>query len=426
MQVANILFIDQYATLGGGQRILVDLATAFVKAGHRATVLFPGRGEDSGGEVTEILRGSGVETGSYALTRLKSGRKSPIEGLRYLATAGRSARSIKAACRGKGFDLLYVNGPRAILPGVLAGRRLGLPVVAAVHLIHEGAERRLLAWCFGRPHVRLVSFCSRFAAAPFPKVGAKGRVQPNWVAPGFLHEPSHRERVRAELGLGAEDLAIGVLGRVSKTKGQRLFLEAALPLLGQGERGKRKEERREEGQHPDPELQTQNSKLQTPGSSILNPQSSTLHLLMAGSADFEDPQEEQALKALAAPYGDRVRFLGKIPATDFLDALDISVVPSVRPEAFGLVAIESMARRLPVVATRLGGLQDTVVDGETGFLVGPDAGAMGRALAKLIGDGELRARMAEAGRRRAESDYSPEILIPRAMEALLGSWGVEP
>ncbi len=364
--MAQILFTDQYSALGGAQRILVDLVGGFVRAGHSAKVLLPGRGP-----VSELIEAQGGDAEEFFLPGLTSGSKGASEKLRYLLAMRRAVNSIRGL--GMGCDLLYSNGPRSTLPTVLAARALGRPAVCAVHLIHSGIERRLLDWCFRRPHVKLVSFCSGFAQEPFPNL-LNARIIPNWVAPQFLETASRREQSRAELRLGNEDIAVGVLGRVSKGKGQRLFIEAAMPLLDSHE---------------------------------------NLRLFIAGGADFEDPQEEMDIKALA---GDRVAFLPNADALPFLDALDVSVVPSIRAESFGLVAVESMARSVPVVATRRGGLTETILDGQTGYLVEPNESEMREAIAKLFK--QDRESMGRTGRKRVEGQYSPSKLIPQAVHAV--------
>lgn len=88
-------------------------------------------------------------------------------------------------------------------------------------------------------------------------------------------------------------------------------------------------------------------------------------------------------------------------------ASDICVVPSVWDEPFGLVALEAMALGRPVCASRVGGLQNIVIDGETGFLFDRgDAAALAQKLAALLDDAGLRVRMGEAGRRRVEAHYT--------------------
>lgn len=80
----------------------------------------------------------------------------------------------------------------------------------------------------------------------------------------------------------------------------------------------------------------------------------------------------------------------------------VGVVPSIWPEPFGQVAVEAMAAHKPVVASAVGGLPDVIVDGETGLLVPPgDPAALRLALRELLLDPARRARMGEAGHKRA-------------------------
>jgi D-inositol-3-phosphate glycosyltransferase len=81
--------------------------------------------------------------------------------------------------------------------------------------------------------------------------------------------------------------------------------------------------------------------------------------------------------------------------------VDIAVVPSLT-EAFGLVALEALACGVPVVASAVGGLQESVVDGECGLLVQPNnPKQLAEALIGLLSNAELRCRLAEGTRRRA-------------------------
>jgi len=92
----------------------------------------------------------------------------------------------------------------------------------------------------------------------------------------------------------------------------------------------------------------------------------------------------------------------------------ISLVPSTWMEPFGITAVESMAAGLPVVASRIGGLETSVVDGETGYLLPPgDVDAMTDALRKLLADPCLRKRLGEAGRRRVEQEYDWDVLVAK-------------
>lgn len=90
-----------------------------------------------------------------------------------------------------------------------------------------------------------------------------------------------------------------------------------------------------------------------------------------------------------------------------------ALVPSVWPEPFGIVVLEAMAHGLPVIASRIGGLADIVVDGETGLLVTPgDPAALRQAIQQLLASSELRARMGAAAKRRV-AEYQASLVVPR-------------
>jgi glycosyltransferase involved in cell wall biosynthesis len=72
-----------------------------------------------------------------------------------------------------------------------------------------------------------------------------------------------------------------------------------------------------------------------------------------------------------------------------------------------MVAIETAWQGRPIVATRVGGLPEPVADGETGFVVEPeDSAALAYALARLLEDPQLAARMGDAARSRAVNQYA--------------------
>ena len=95
----------------------------------------------------------------------------------------------------------------------------------------------------------------------------------------------------------------------------------------------------------------------------------------------------------------------------------VVVCPS-RREGFGVVCAEAMAHARPVVATSVGGLRDLVVDQETGLLVPPaDVRALRAALERLLADRDLRQRLGEGGRRRAEQTLTWERLVRLTLQA---------
>ena len=127
-------------------------------------------------------------------------------------------------------------------------------------------------------------------------------------------------------------------------------------------------------------------------------------------------EEHEALAAEARELGvaDRVRFLTDVPDRD-LPALyntaevylGVSRLMEQRVEGFGISLAEASACGVPVVAGRSGGIPAAVRDGETGLLVDAEQPeAVAEALASLLDDAALRARLGAAGRRAVESHYN--------------------
>lgn len=106
--------------------------------------------------------------------------------------------------------------------------------------------------------------------------------------------------------------------------------------------------------------------------------------------------------------GDRVRWLGhRQDMAAVMSKADILVAPSTVEESFGMVLIEAMALGKPVVASRIGGMPEVVLDGVTGILVPANApDALAAPLQELMGNPCARARFGHAGRQRVLAAFS--------------------
>ena len=120
-----------------------------------------------------------------------------------------------------------------------------------------------------------------------------------------------------------------------------------------------------------------------------------LHVVGTGHAD-----DVRRLRALAPPH---VVFRGPLESDALVAAYQQATLAVFTPrdEEFGLAPLEAMACGLPVVAWREGGLAETVLEGETGYLV-TDAGSFRQRTRALARDPELRHALGRAARRRAE------------------------
>jgi glycosyltransferase involved in cell wall biosynthesis len=134
-----------------------------------------------------------------------------------------------------------------------------------------------------------------------------------------------------------------------------------------------------------------------------------------------DGAEREALESLARTLTLRdVHFIGAVAPERVGDELrdaDLMVLPS-RGEGLPLAIVEAMAHGLPVIATRVGGNEEAVDDGNTGLLVPPEQPeALAAAIIQLARDHEARRRMGDAARRAwASGGWSPDAVVADALQ----------
>jgi len=159
---------------------------------------------------------------------------------------------------------------------------------------------------------------------------------------------------------------------------------------------------------------------------LLRPELPDVRLLIVGE---DDPRANPGGGSYRQELATRIRELDlerNVVFTGFrtdvarlMAASDVFCQPSAE-EPFGMVYLEAMAMRRPVVAYASGGAPEVVADGETGLLVERgDVVALSRALLRLLGDAALRLQFGDAGRRRVESIFRPE----RSAAAMLEVYG---
>jgi glycosyltransferase involved in cell wall biosynthesis len=186
-------------------------------------------------------------------------------------------------------------------------------------------------------------------------------------------KPAPDGRVRRELQVPAGAPLVGVISRLNPLKGIEYFLDAAARL---------------------------------------STRFGDARFVIVG--DGIDPPYRESLERRARTLGlaRRVIFTGfRLDMESLLAELDVSVLPSLS-EGLSNVLLESMAAGIPVVATRVGGNPEVVADGVTGFLVPTrDSGALVDAVARLLENRALAAAFGEAGRKRAEREFSVSRLV---------------
>lgn len=186
----------------------------------------------------------------------------------------------------------------------------------------------------------------------------------------------NRVDARVALGLPADALIVGTVGRLVAVKDHVSLVEAVAQLRHQG---------------------------------------FAPLLLVAGDGPLKGEIEQ---RAAALGITSQVRLLGHRPDVEVvLAVLNVFVLSSVS-EGLSNTILEAMASGLPVVATNVGGADELVDEGVTGLLVPARApAAMARAMGLLFADGAIRAAMGTAARHRVEAQFSLTEMV-RRYEAL--------
>ena len=268
-------------------------------------------------------------------------------------------REAQALARRHGARVLHASSGAPAQWLVPAACLSGLPLLVHLHCRYLRRSRMVLGLRWAD---RLVGVSAEVLAGPLadgvPPV--RTRVISNGVDFDRLDAQTGPD-LRAALGLGAEAVVLACLGQLHPVKGQDVLLRALTAL---------------------------------PPHVIL---------LLAGEGPERTVLERQAA---AAGLAGRVHFAGRVdPVAPVYRAADIVVQPS-RAEGFGLVLAEAGGFGKPVVATRVGGIPEVVVDGETGLLVPKeDPAALAAALDRLVADPALRARLGQAARARCRARF---------------------
>lgn len=147
-------------------------------------------------------------------------------------------------------------------------------------------------------------------------------------------------------------------------------------------------------------------------------------LVVGGEREDARPTDNLEIRrllrvAVEEGVAEQVRFEGRRPQDDLFRYYSAADAFATTPwyEPFGMTPLEAMACQTPVVASRVGGHQFTVVDGATGYLVPPrDPAALAAALERVLRDPVLRDRMGAAGRARTLAHFTWERVAGQVAE----------
>lgn len=356
----RVVHVIERMHLGGAERVVLEHAR-HAAAGWPVGII----GVNGGGWAMEAAAALGVPT--LALERAMP----RVAKLRVITGWLRRERAA------------LVNGHNATggLYGTLAAALAGLPAVRTEHSIpYPGRHSSLYPLIEGLATTRVrrvVCVCEasrRGHAARQPWARGKFVTVANGISDSEPRSP--RESVRAELGVAPDTPVVLSVASLTPQKAQHVLIGAFSRVLAQ---------------LPDAVL------------------------LLAGAGPARP-----GLEASAAPLGSSVRFLGaRRDVPDLLVASDLFVLSSAR-EGLPIVLLEAMRAGRPAVATRIGGIPEAIVPGETGCLVelGDEAG-LAHAVARLLRDPALGRRMGEAAEQRWRERFTASRMV-RETERIYG------
>jgi glycosyltransferase involved in cell wall biosynthesis len=368
MSPVRVAFVSSYTGLGGGETSLLALMAALDRERVEPVVVCPREGQ-----LPAAARTLDIEV------RIMPWRPSNILFVPWMSARSRSAAGIREALRAIAPDVVYSDFHT--LPYVaVAGHALGRPVIFGCYGWWFRPRRWQRAFYRRGPwRIHAISDAVRdgfLGEPPFMDPSRVKVIRLGVDASAFAPRPGDRQAIRRSLGLSENGALVTLLARFQRVKGHDVFVTAATKILDCV---------------PDAELAIAGDNV----------------FAVAGDERYK----QQVTRRVAADprLRSKLRLLGWIESSSALLAASDVVVCSSRFESFGVVHLEAMACGVPVVSTNRGGPAETVVDGETGFLVPPERpDAIADRVVRLLRDPELSQRMGTAGRQRVVESFTIE------------------
>ncbi len=371
----RILYVINSLAYGGAERVVVDWSTYLQRAGHSievCTIYTKGplgrHLEEQGVRVHDLGLDPGLEHNQFR-------RKYDLRVIGPLARLARAGD----------YEVVHAHlFPTSLFVAAASYFARGQPFVFSEHNVFNRRRRvpvfKLLDRAIYRRYARIVAVSEAVATALrhwLPEVAAKLAVVPNSVDPSrFAVSPAQRQAVRHALGLAPNDQVILFVGRLVRAKGVEVLLEALAHL----------------------------------------PAKARAKCLIVGPGPLRAELEQNLDESLRRS----VTFLGaRSDIPDLLAAADLFVLPS-RWEGLPVVVLEAMAARLPIVATRVGGIPDVLQHGVSGCLVPPDdPRSLADGIGALLSSQTARVRQADVAFQVLCARFSPDVTLRR----LLGVYG---
>lgn len=350
----NILLLGANFNNWGGIESYTDvLVSILLKKGHKVVI-------------------TGITDDGFFTLR-SSGETLKIPGMKIKTSIDISAilKIIQLTLR-KNVNLIIAQHGKHYFPALLAAKICGVPVVFVRHQTRR--LKRSTCWLINKwgHAVIAVSDAVKSSLVTAGVSEKKIRVIHNCV-PLNRFDPLSVDAyaVRKELGINPTDIIVGAPGKLHRDKGVFELLYSIARLAKR---------------YP------------------------FLKVLFVGSGPERDNLESEAQRL---SIRDKVIFAGvRNDMERVYAAMDLCVLPSRCVEGFGMVLIEAMGMKKPVIGSAIGGIKEIITDGVNGLLVPPgNVAALSEAIARYIEDRKFSEDIAIEGRRTVESRFSDETYV---------------
>lgn len=318
-----------------------------------------------------ILREKGIETTIFCLDRGAIYERAKGQGIEVHAVPPRRVyfnyrifRDIRKLCSSGHFDLVHIHSFNTIFSILVGLKGVNIPVVATRHIYVEHVKKDIFhKWYLGRIDKMLAisKFSRRNILETYPITDDK--IETLYLGINFDRYTRDEQKAiqfRKQFSIPENKKVIGVVGRIDPAKGQMEFVKAIPYIIKE---------------HPD------------------------AHFVIVGkttSSKENDYLTEVKKEVQALGIDTFVTFTGFFSDVSIpMSAMDIFVMPSYF-EAFGLIAIEAMACKIPVVATNMGSIEEMIPNYDHGIKILPkNSEQITEAVKILLDDSGLRSRIVE-------------------------------
>ena len=331
--------------IGGGEQSFLEMLSHLAASWEGFTAV------PLEGELADRLRNNDLFVRTLAMPPLSPTRAPSV--LKALLSHVRTCRDLRP-------DLIYANGSRAVFYGGLAGKLLGIPVIWHCRI---AGHDPYMDFFLCRLSNCIIANSKATGKRFHPRFSSKVCVVYNGVNLYWLQQNDGSKPEIIQEGWKV----ILVVARLSRDKRHDILLSAFEHVARP---------------HPD------------------------LHLVFLGRMDSSDPAwwQELQTRTLRSPYSERIHWVGHVEDVRPWYRAACFLALASENESFGRVIVEAMACRLPVIATRVGGIPEIVRENKDGLLVTPgNIAEMAEGFSRFLRDESLRLLLIKSGLERAKN-----------------------